>query len=541
LSADSISSNGADVLRWARSLAAAETSLARTDEETDTSSCSEGYILAAVATSISLLCAIVWIIWGVRSEAIIGARRYIFFSGLIWTLIFTMAIPNSLKLAESAGGDAMMSGWIVSALMFGVSVGACVVWTCNCFFKDWSVKYMRVFNFVAASFTMTGTTAYAVLAWSSPDIYALLGARFIAGFGCGIAYFAGRFFINRTSRSHEITEVNTTYALFVVCGLGFGPALATGENVLFGALCNSTPPIGRGAEYQGMVESVLFLIVAATSFPSRMDLLSRSPEALKNEAQETSVETKNKDTGDYPKMHPHARSMTICAVVKTIRDFAVASLEAATAMILEEMFGLSEMTVGLLIGFTFLLTVPLKLAFDNVSHAARKATQIRILMFFCVLGSLLLREDVGRFFAPESKYGQVGVILFADMLLFPSLFLTGAVIEGVGFRMASPEGTFFSTNNFSMATIVATGVGRSLGPPLGRAVLATPSGQTQYSYQQLMASVLALTLVELTLIDELRHFEAAPPQATPLQEKEVTEEDVNSPEQLVTSRRFVGI
>jgi hypothetical protein len=467
----------------------------------DSSMCIDGYIISAAATGIPLLALQHWIIQGLVSEAIIGARRYVFFSGLIWTLTFTMAIPNSLALSRHAGEDATMSGWIISALMFGVSTGAAVVWVYNLCSVDGSLKAMRAFNFVAAAFGMIGTIAYATMAWTSPNAYALVSARFIAGFGFGIAYFAGRFFINRTARPKEVSELNTTYSLFIVCGLGFGPPVATIENGVFRSICGSKPPIGRGAEYQGMVWCVLFLSIAAFSFPSSQDIHSRSPE------QEEKDQASRITSARTP--HPHRVAMAVCAIIKTIRDFAIASLEAATAMILEENFGLSERNVGLLLGITFLLTVPLKLAFDRL-QAGKKATQLRLLMALCVLGCLLLREDVGRLLSPESMHGRVAVVILADMLLFPAMFLTGAVIEGVGFRLASPEGTFYSTNNFNIAIIAATGLGRSFGPPLARTLLSSSRGQTLYSWQQLAASLAALVLLELAVVKELHALDEEP-------------------------------
>jgi hypothetical protein len=472
-------------------------------QESSVSICPEGYFVSAAATGIPLLIGLLWIKKGLASEAITGARRYVFFCGAIWTLTFTMAIPNSLKLSRDAGEGAAMSGWIISAMMFGVSAGAAVVWVYNLCLIDGSLKSMRVFNFAAAAFSMLGTTAYATMAWTSSNAYALVSARFIAGFGFGIAYFAGRFFINRTSHSSEIAELNTTYALFIVCGMGFGPPFATIENGVFRFICGYMPPIGRGAEYQGMVECVLFLSIAAFAFPSSKDIHSRSTQKENSDNAKT-------ERQDNSTPHPHRVSMAVCAIIKTIRDFTIASLEAATAMILEENFGLPERSVGLLLGTTFLLTVPLKLAFDRGEGAGTKVTQLRWLMASCLLGCLLLRKDVGRLLFPDSVPGRVAVVLIADMLLFPSMFLIGAVVEGVGFRLAGPEGTLYSTNNFNLAVVAATGLGRSLGPPLARTLLSSSGGQTLYSWQQLAASLFALGLLEFAVVKELHAVDDEP-------------------------------
>jgi hypothetical protein len=264
-----------------------------------------------------------------------------------------------------------------------------------------------------------------------------------------------------------------------------------------------------------MVWCVLILTVAAFSFPSSEDLHDRSPSVLREELKEKSRRERDdaKDESQDDSSNSSTVStpwlpLTVCLVIKILRDFCCGSLEAATAMLLEESFGMGETGVGLLVGVTLLLTVPLKLAFDSVSTSISKTTQLRTLMFLCVVGSILLREDVGRFLSPGDA--RVLVIIVADICLFPALFLTGAVVEGIGFRLASPEGTFFSTNNFNVALIMATGIGRSLGPPIGRAALEVPSGQTMYSYQQLLASILSIVLIEATLVREIKALEDSP-------------------------------
>ena len=134
-------------------------------------------------------------------------------------------------------------------------------------------------------------------------------------------------------------------------------------------------------------------------------------------------------------------------------------------------------------------------------------------------GSLLMRSRCGvsgkatpgcsvRLFSSDSSlvsdHGRVAVIIFADTLLFPSIFLTGTVIESVGFRLASPEGTLLSTNNYiALNNVFSTFLGRGLGPPTARAILTAASGQTGYASQQLLLSAVAVVLMEGVVIQHL--------------------------------------
>ena len=122
------------------------------------------------------------------------------------------------------------------------------VWAYNTRIVDGSVKSMRGFNFLGAGFAVVGTSAFAVMAWLAIDVRYLVVMRIVIGIGLGIFYLAGRFFINRTAHGREIAELNTTWALWFVFGLGFGPSLAAGENAIFRAVCGFDVPVGKGPE-----------------------------------------------------------------------------------------------------------------------------------------------------------------------------------------------------------------------------------------------------------------------------------------------------
>ena len=84
----------------------------------------------------------------------------------------------------------------------------------------------------------------------------------------------------------------------------------------------------------------------------------------------------------------------------------------------------------------------------------------------------------------------------------------GAVVEGVTFRLAGPEGTRFSANNVNIAfLLVGNSVGKTLGPPTSRAILATAYGQTGYAWVQLLTSLAVLAMVEWKMVGQLRKID----------------------------------
>lgn len=461
--------------------------------------CTSGYVVSGVATALFLVLCGKWILSGLYSETVVGARRCVYFFSFAWTVIFSMAIPNAMKLAKRAGGDATTSGWIIGSLMFGYGTGNLLVWVTNASIVDGTLKAMRGFSLLGGAAALLGTSAFALLAWFDPLPWSLCAARCVAGFGLGVSTSAGRHFVSRTARGREIRDVSTTTSLAIAVGLGFGPLLQAALNEAFAAVCGGQhAPVGQGAEYLGMVEFGLFLVVAAWIFPTTEELArnGRIPKQSKMVQRECSF-----------KQYPEALPIVGCLIICSIRGFSMSSLESAIAMLLEEKFGLTESAVGLLISFTFLFTVPLKSACDRAG-AGSNATSLRVFMFVCVLGCVLLRDDVGQFLGGGSNRGRITILILATMLLFPAIWLTGAVVEALAFRLASPEGTLLSTNNvIALYNVLANLVGRGLGPPIARSVLSSASGQTGYSWQQLAVSSATVVLLELTVVGRLHNLD----------------------------------
>ena len=98
-----------------------------TESTEQNATCPMGYVASNAVTATVLLPSFTFIFLGLRPESIVGARRYINFSAMIQTLIFTMVIPDSLKLTRLLGGDAATSGWLISAQMGGLGLGSLLV------------------------------------------------------------------------------------------------------------------------------------------------------------------------------------------------------------------------------------------------------------------------------------------------------------------------------------------------------------------------------------------------------------------------------
>ena len=127
--------------------------------------------------------------------------------------------------------------------------------------------------------------------------------------------------------------------------------------------------MGRGAEYIGMVQFALFCLVAAASFPSNEEIRDRI------------VVAENKSSTDESSTASNGQTICVFLAIYTFKNFSISSIESATAMLLEEQFGVGETAVGRLLSLTFLLTVPLKIGLDRLTDSFSREALVRLLLF----------------------------------------------------------------------------------------------------------------------------------------------------------------
>merc|ERR1719160_131680 len=91
------------------------------------------------------------------------------------------------------------------------------------------------------------------------------------------------------------------------------------------------------------------------------------------------------------------------------------------------------------------------------------------------------------------------VLLTADTVLFPSFFLSDGLMQGIMQQHVFPHGWFLSTNNVTMLQVLLLdGIGRFLGPPLGRWHVVH-GGQQEYASQQLAQCIGGAIITEVVI------------------------------------------
>merc|ERR1712232_370190 len=100
------------------------------------------------------------------------------------------------------------------------------------------------------------------------------------------------------------------------------------------------------------------------------------------------------------------------------------------------------------------------------------------------------------------------VLLGADIVLFPTLYLSDSLCLGIMQRRLLARGSCFDVNNTTIWSLLVVSIGRYLGPcvarrdmddALARATDVSEHGQNAYAAQQVLASVFFLVFFEVAV------------------------------------------
>jgi len=172
-----------------------------------------------------------------------------------------------------------------------------------------------------------------------------------------------------------------------------------------------------------------------------------------------------------------------CLAMTGLRGYLITALEGATALFLQQNYGWELHTIGFFVALTFLMCIPGKLIQGRLSKCLSEKAMIRLFSMVAILGAVLICLQDG------------WMLLVADSLLFPCIYLSDAIGRGVMTRHLLPQGSWLDSNRASFWTLLLGGVGQTAGPWLTRWFLQT-STQTAYAAQQAAGSAVFLILFE---------------------------------------------
>merc|ERR1719375_1633822 len=113
-----------------------------------------------------------------------------------------------------------------------------------------------------------------------------------------------------------------------------------------------------------------------------------------------------------------------------------------------------------------------------------------------LLGALLLFETTRSLLPLNVPSGGAVLVLLADAILFPSLYISDGLVMGIMQQHLLPRGSFWDANYTGLwYGVFAIGIGRSVGPPAAR-WLITQGGQNEYAVLQVVICSTFLLLFE---------------------------------------------
>ena len=463
---------------------------------------------ASVVPALTVVCVvgIVWLLFASPNcvqrwwDGISPNDRWVYglYCCQIWIhTLFSLVIPDSYDVVVTLGHGAGSSGLIVGLWMAGTGVtstvvGLALIWRP----AAWRCIASSAFSFSAVACTVGSLLCAAVVvarreqgedpgsaaAWQWP---ALLMSRLLLGVGSGCQIFFAWFLIRRLTHTADIPARIVVLVLCTQTAIGSGPLLAALAQQVE-VWCSGRPTwtfASAGLLLPAMCIGFCAVLAVLPPLEQTADCMQRPRPAAELTAADSSVDVKRGSA---------VAGGLLCV---TARGFCVAGLEVTTALLLQD-FGWDLRTVGLAIGCTFLVCIPVNFVYRQLQPRLSPVSWVRITAAGSLVGSLFLFRFACRLFGGSGSSCS-WVLLTGDVLLFPLLYLSESLVAGMVVSNLAPDGSWLDSAHYLILyCLLCNGVGRTLGPWLGRRSIELGS-QDVYAMQQMVVTALFFAIFEL--------------------------------------------
>ncbi|CAE7705042.1 CACNA1C [Symbiodinium sp. CCMP2456] len=423
----------------------------------------------------------------------------------------TAAIVDAYDVSRAVDRSAAFSGLLIGIFMAANLTGAAFSTVLQCFRPQlWSTHARRAM-FWPLLCCSCGPLLYCIPTgliytgrgreWQEGLAALLLLSRILSGLGAGAASQVGLVCIAKGSSATEKSKHMVRFLFANMLGCGLGPLLPA----FYHTVCPCHSEFGPQFWQLGVMKVILTLgsaLAVAFCFPER---LLPGPGPAQGDASGSDLESsQSSDPSESPTSQHRAelarlarqRKVVVgCLAMTGLRGYLITALEGATALFLQKLWKIEESvfmqnygwelhTIGFMVALTFLMCIPGKLIQGRLSKCLSEKAMIRLFSIVAILGAVLICLQDG------------WVLLVADSLLFPCIYLSDAIGRGVMTRHLLPQGSWLDSNRASFWTLLLGGVGQTAGPWLTRWMLQT-STQTVYAAQQAAGSAVFLIMFEL--------------------------------------------
>eukprot|EP00927_Polykrikos_kofoidii_P006960 TRINITY_DN12831_c0_g1_i3.p1 TRINITY_DN12831_c0_g1~~TRINITY_DN12831_c0_g1_i3.p1 ORF type:complete len:576 (+),score=62.83 TRINITY_DN12831_c0_g1_i3:85-1728(+) len=408
-------------------------------------------------------------------------------------------IPVSYDLALELGGGAAFSGMLIGSMYASMTVG---VLSTRMMLNTWSQPFVRVYSSVCllsiAVFTLlTAVGADPPRHWNlsgSQRMAMLVASRFFIGLSCGIL-ISRRMMCQQIILREDNVSYNVGVGVSTSLGIGMGPMVGSAICWVF----DVTEVAARVAVPQ-QLSGTFWILLAAVSWACTPNTLADLLEAkLADVALGDEIVGANRgdsprrsqeevDLLDNARLSASKRIWWLAVYFGVERALTVSGLEVATSLILEVDCGKSSQFIGVLIGASFIVGVPILLIVTTCrsGQTLSDGTLLVALSGICVLSALFLLRLPGVWISsliglpPD---GFMWVLLAADAFVFPTAWAAQGVVDGLAAKICFEE-TWYNFGNYLVVSYFTQNTARFVAPPLAR-YLAYTGGQDLYACFQI--------------------------------------------------------
>mmetsp|Transcript_88267 Transcript_88267/g.189482 ORF Transcript_88267/g.189482 Transcript_88267/m.189482 type:complete len:599 (+) Transcript_88267:82-1878(+) len=424
------------------------------------------------------------------------ALCFCFFNVFANHIVFSSIIPDLQAWAKSVSVSQRFSGFVFGAWMAATLFGYLLLWHKNRKQEDWSVVTMRPLLMWSSFLSAMGSVLFMVCAGRRPSasvihISLFTCGRILAGIGAGISLAATRVFAMRVTPVADQPMCNARYTFYLTSGVGFGPIAGSAvKGVVSSVYGYSSSVYAMGGLH---IALCLILMIGSVCFPRTTDVVVMASPRRPREVV----------SGEGEVASAHRMVICSCIFITFSRAMAVGGLEVATANILENKYGWSNVHIGWMIGASYLVCIPQRLCHESYKHLLSTTIWIRSGLVLSCVGSALFFETLAKRLFPYDS-GRVGLLILADVLLFPSMQLVSGLIEGTANKHSLPHGNTFALTNVVLYSKFATNfMGFLIGPMCADWQLQR-GGQNWYAFQQLVLTALCGVVFEAGVVPYAR-------------------------------------
>jgi hypothetical protein len=460
------------------------------------SACPE--VHATLPLGVLLIAGAITVAWITRESADSGAAEaarscglFVQFCGMTnYSIVFLEAYRLSKALLHDAAFSGQLIGIYMGASCFGGLITSTMLWGTPDLWKTkprqvlLGSQILNIVGFCIYAWVNSYLTYNVVDTLEESKIFstALLFARVCSGIGHGISATLLQISFAHLTPAEERPAQMTRFLFVCTLGIGLGPMIAAGLNLL--DFCDAAHPMHFELIGQSQLVLAAMALFSMLIFYPHLDDVHDYVGEVGSAANSPSPDSSTLQTV----------ILVGCMICTFVRAMVTSGVEGATSLLLETEYGFPQTDIGIIIGGTFLFCLPMKCMIDLTRKHMSVFQWIRLLSCISIVGSIILFRRMW--------YGLV----IADVLLFPSLYLSDGMVRGVMQQNALPSGTCLDQTGTTFWAMVVNSLGRFMGPWFARWLLQRVQ-QTGYAILQVLLAVAFWAIFEFMIVTPIRHLE----------------------------------